>query len=80
MFYMNAMLIDSFFKVFKDDYKLSTVNMARKLGIEENSLDIWARRLNIELDHHEVESDTNVCYQTFKHLVENANVQNELGI
>jgi len=79
-FFMNNMLIESYWKVFKDEYKLSTISMARRMGIEDNKLDTWANRLNLELNHHEAESDRNACFEVFKHILENTSVQSELEI
>lgn len=77
-FFMNQMLIESYWKVFQNEYKLSTINMARKLGIKENKLDVWAKRLNLKLNHHEVESDTNMCLEVLKHIMENTSEQLEI--
>lgn len=79
-FFMRQLLIESYWKVFKDEYTLSTINMGRKMGIKENGLDVWAERLELELDHHEVESDRVACFDIFKYLLETGNAQQELAI
>ena len=63
----------SFWKVFNQQYKLSTINLGREAGYRENKLNQWAERLKIDLDHHEVESDRRACSKVFKYLVENMN-------
>lgn len=63
----------SFWKVFNSQFRLSTINMARKQGIQENRLDAWANRLDFELDHHEAKSDRIACSKVFKYLIENNN-------
>lgn len=63
----------SFWKVFNPEYRLSTINMAKQQDYKKNKLNDWATRLNIELDHHEVESDRIACSKVFRHLIENYN-------
>lgn len=77
-FFNNTMLIESFWKVFKDDYRLSTINMGRSFGVDDNKLDVWAKKLNIKLDHHNAESDRDACFSVFKHILENTYVQAEI--
>tara|TARA_R110002020_G_scaffold250448_3_gene464516 strand:+ start:334 stop:966 length:633 start_codon:yes stop_codon:yes gene_type:complete len=81
-FFMNQMLIESYWKVFQDDYRLSTIHMARRLGVEleDNKLPTWAKKLGLELNHHEVKSDTDVCFAVFKYILENSNVQQRMEI
>jgi len=47
---------------------ISTVKMGRDAGYKGNKLNQWAERLNLNLDHHEVRSDTYVCFETYKYL------------
>lgn len=79
-FFMNQMLINSYWKVFKDEFCLSTINMARNIGIKENKLNIWANKLGKELKHHEAESDRNMCFEVFKHILDTTGGQQELGV
>lgn len=67
----------SFWKVFNEGYKLSTIKMAREQGHQGNKLNEWADRLDFELNHHEVKSDRVACAKVFKHLIEE---NNELDI
>jgi len=62
-------LLDSFLKVFNQEWKISTIKFAREVGYKENKLDVWANKLNIKLEHHNAESDTNACYEVFKYLL-----------
>lgn len=63
---------------FSSSYRFSTIKMARDLGYKKNKLDEWAKRLNIELVHHNSESDAMACYETYKYLVKNKNKQEGL--
>jgi hypothetical protein len=47
---------------------ISTIVMARELGFKPNKLSDWSQRLGFQLNHHEVESDTNGAYITYKYL------------
>jgi DNA polymerase III epsilon subunit-like protein len=59
-----------FKKTFNDGDILSTIPKnhywLRMLGLTDQKLDTWARRLNIPLDHHNAESDVLACYKIFK--------------
>lgn len=79
-FFVGQMLHESFEKVFSLDHKVSTVSMGRKTGIKGNKLDVWAKRLKINLNHHEAKSDRDACFEIFKYILRNTGVQNELGI
>lgn len=79
-FFLNQLLIDSYFKVFKDEYKLSTINMARKLGYKKTSLDVMAEIIGMELNHHEVQSDREVCFGVFKYLLDKTEAQLEIEV
>jgi DNA polymerase III epsilon subunit-like protein len=67
----------SFFKVFNQEYRVSTVKMGEIAGYPKNKLNIWAERIGFDLDHHEVKSDRIACSKVFKHLMES---DNELAI
>lgn len=59
----------SLWKVFQQEFKLSTIRMAEKVGFKTNKLNNWSERLGFELDHHEVKSDRIACSKIFEHLV-----------
>lgn len=63
-------LIFSFRKVFHLEYQMSTIKMSRDIGRKQNSLDNWAKQLNIKLNHHNATSDRKACSEVFKYLVE----------
>ena len=50
----------------------STYDMAKAKGLplENYKLDTLCNYYDIELDHHNAESDTNACYELFKELME----------
>ncbi len=63
----------SFWKIFNQEYRLSTIKMGKEKGYPKNKLNVWAERLGLELNHHEAESDRKVCSAVFKHLIESKN-------
>lgn len=60
----------SFFKVFSQGKLTSTIKMAREFTGERrgHKLNIWAKRLGIELKHHEAMSDAMACLEIYKYL------------
>lgn len=49
----------------------STQSMQRKItlekyGIESQRLDVWAKKLNLDLDHHNAKSDALACREIYK--------------
>lgn len=56
-------------KVFNRQHTFSTIKMARQLQYENNSLDVWAMRLGIRLEHHKVLSDTMAAAKLFIYLM-----------
>lgn len=72
-FFMNQGLVDSYFKVFHEDARLSTLVLARERNYDGNKLDAWAKRIGFELDHHDAESDRKCCSGILKRLIEESN-------
>lgn len=68
-FFMNQGLIDSFYKVFNENNRISTIDLARKKGYSENKLNVWADRIGFKLNHHNAESDRKCCSRVFEYLI-----------
>jgi len=59
----------SFWKVFNHSNTISTINLAKKIKwYKKNSLDAWAERLNLKLEHHNALSDTLCCKELYFYL------------
>lgn len=60
----------SLYKILRGDYQESTIVKAREMGIKENKLDQWAKRINFDLQHHDALSDAKCCLYVDKYLAE----------
>lgn len=58
----------SFYKVFNHQNLISTLEMAREKGFKGNSLDKWAKKLNLPLKHHDAYEDTFVTVNLYEYL------------
>lgn len=58
----------SWWKVAAQDKQESTILKGRKAGYKKNKLDEWAKRLDLDLDHHNALSDTRACLEIDKYL------------
>ncbi len=67
MFVKQDMQFD-FYKYININNSESTVMLGKKAGYKKNSLDLWSERISIKLNHHNAESDVNLCYETYKYL------------
>ena len=74
LMFKNENLEKSFYKVFSQNYVLSTCEMfvfiTQLFGMEvsDHKLNTMAQSLDIVLNHHEVVSDTLACYEGYKKM------------
>jgi len=70
--FMKEELLQSFWRVFKEDHHKSTVDLIKKyqhiLGLPDAKLSTAADYFNIELDHHNALSDAIACIKLFQIL------------
>lgn len=72
-------MVWSMYKVIHPDYLISTVKMGKDAGYTKNSLNVWAERLGFKLNHHEMESDSYCCLETYKFLKAKHGQENYFG-
>lgn len=66
---------ETFERLFPERLVYSTILSSRKealarWGVEKQSLDVWAKKLGIELDHHDAKSDTKALLEVYKYQQE----------
>lgn len=68
-FVLNSSIFD-FWKIFDDEFVISTVTFAKEMGIKKRKLNELAKKYNIELNHHNAKSDRIAMEKIFKELIE----------
>lgn len=72
--FMKQDLQYDFYKYVDIDNSISTVNLGKKAGYTKNNLALWSEKLDFNLNHHDAESDVEMCYVLFKHLTKQGEV------
>ena len=72
-FWFDACGNDEFKSIFPFSKMRSTIVRSnwKRWNIPNQKLDTWARKLNLEHNHHDAKSDAQACYEVFKYQMEN---------
>lgn len=57
------------YKILRHDYQESTIKIARDLGHSNNKLNDWAKKLNLNFNHHNALDDARMCMEVYKWLL-----------
>ena len=60
---------DSFWKIFSEQNRVSTLTMCNKMGFKKNKLKHWIERLGLDLNNHNALDDSIATFHLYKYIV-----------